>query len=165
MYKYRIYIYTSVYQMRKSFTIYFYYIEYFNITLYLYISFSCLRILNKFFYSFFFVGDVSGRTAIIVDDLADTCGKICHAAEKLSEAGATSVYAIVTHGILSGSACQRILNTSLQALVVTNTIPQENNMAECDKIRCIDVSNILAEAIRRTHNGESVSFLFSNVPH
>ncbi|CAG2121129.1 unnamed protein product, partial [Medioppia subpectinata] len=63
-----------------------------------------------------------------------------------------------------GPACERISKAALEALVVTNTIPQEKNMRDCSKIQCIDVSMILAEAIRRTHNGESVSYLFSNVP-
>ncbi|KAH9412890.1 Ribose-phosphate pyrophosphokinase 2 [Dermatophagoides pteronyssinus] len=103
------------------------------------------------------VGDVMERTAILVDDMADTCGTICHAAEKLKEAGASKVYAILTHGIFSGPAIQRIEAAPLEALVVTNTIPQEKNMRDCTKIQCIDVSMILAEAIRRTHNGESIS--------
>ncbi|CAG2103750.1 unnamed protein product [Medioppia subpectinata] len=110
------------------------------------------------------VGEVRDRVAILVDDMADTCGTICHAAQKLSEAGASKVYAILTHGIFSGPACERISKAALEALVVTNTIPQEKNMRDCSKIQCIDVSMILAEAIRRTHNGESVSYLFSNVP-
>ncbi|CAL1290559.1 unnamed protein product [Larinioides sclopetarius] len=110
------------------------------------------------------VGDVSDRVAILVDDMADTCGTICHAAEKLMEAGASKVYAILTHGIFSGPAISRINNACFEAVVVTNTIPQEQHMKECPKVQCIDVSMILAEAIRRTHNGESVSYLFSNVP-
>lgn len=81
------------------------------------------------------VGDVKDRIAILVDDMADTCGTICYAAEKLREAGASKVYAILTHGIFSGSACQRIEKASLEALVVTNTIPQEANMLECGKIQ------------------------------
>lgn len=110
------------------------------------------------------VGDVKDRVAILVDDMADTCGTICHAAEKLLEAGATKVYAILTHGIFSGPAISRINNACFEAVVVTNTIPQEEHMKDCGKIKCIDISMILAEAIRRTHNGESVSYLFSNVP-
>ncbi|XP_047473228.1 ribose-phosphate pyrophosphokinase 2 isoform X2 [Penaeus chinensis] len=110
------------------------------------------------------VGDVKDRIAILVDDMADTCGTICHAAEKLMEAGATKVYAILTHGIFSGPAVTRINNACFEAVVVTNTIPQEQHMKESNKIQLIDVSNILAEAIRRTHNGESVSFLFNSVP-
>ncbi|XP_046663672.1 ribose-phosphate pyrophosphokinase 1 isoform X1 [Homalodisca vitripennis] len=111
------------------------------------------------------VGDVKDRVAILVDDMADTCGTICHAAEKLMEAGATKVYAILTHGIFSGPAVSRINNACFEAVVVTNTIPQEQHMKDCPKIRCIDVSMMFAEAVRRTHNGESVSYLFSNVPY
>ncbi|XP_045581184.1 ribose-phosphate pyrophosphokinase 1 isoform X1 [Procambarus clarkii] len=110
------------------------------------------------------VGDVKDRIAILVDDMADTCGTICHAAEKLMEAGATKTYAILTHGIFSGPAVSRINNACFEAVVVTNTIPQEQHMKDSNKIQLIDVSNILAEAIRRTHNGESVSFLFNSVP-
>ncbi|XP_033340400.2 phosphoribosyl pyrophosphate synthetase isoform X1 [Megalopta genalis] len=111
------------------------------------------------------VGDVKDRVAILVDDMADTCGTICHAAEKLLEAGATKVYAILTHGIFSGPAISRINNACFEAVVVTNTIPQDGHMKDCPKIQCIDVSMMFAEAVRRTHNGESVSYLFSNVPY
>ncbi|XP_033223280.1 ribose-phosphate pyrophosphokinase 1 isoform X4 [Belonocnema kinseyi] len=111
------------------------------------------------------VGDVKDRIAILVDDMADTCGTICHAAEKLLEAGATKVYAILTHGIFSGPAINRINNACFEAVVVTNTIPQDGHMKDCPKIQCIDVSMMFAEAVRRTHNGESVSYLFSNVPY
>ncbi|XP_015191079.1 PREDICTED: ribose-phosphate pyrophosphokinase 1 isoform X4 [Polistes dominula] len=111
------------------------------------------------------VGDVKDRVAILVDDMADTCGTICHAAEKLLEAGATQVYAILTHGIFSGPAISRINNACFEAVVVTNTIPQDEHMKDCPKIQCIDVSMMFAEAVRRTHNGESVSYLFSNVPY
>uniref|UniRef100_A0A914Q9N4 Ribose-phosphate pyrophosphokinase n=1 Tax=Panagrolaimus davidi TaxID=227884 RepID=A0A914Q9N4_9BILA len=68
------------------------------------------------------------------------------------------------HGVFSGPALQRLNNSCFEAVVVTNTIPQEENMKKCSKIHCIDISMILAEAIRRTHNGESVSYLFSHVP-
>jgi ribose-phosphate pyrophosphokinase len=81
------------------------------------------------------VGEVRDRVAILVDDMADTCGTICHAAQKLSEAGASKVYAILTHGIFSGPACERISKAALEALVVTNTIPQEKNMRDCHKIQ------------------------------
>ncbi|XP_030766112.1 ribose-phosphate pyrophosphokinase 1 isoform X2 [Sitophilus oryzae] len=111
------------------------------------------------------VGDVKDRVAILVDDMADTCGTICHAAEKLMEAGATKVYAILTHGIFSGPAISRINNACFEAVVVTNTIPQDEHMKQCSKVQCIDVSMMFAEAVRRTHNGESVSYLFSNVPY
>ncbi|CAH8842463.1 unnamed protein product [Trichobilharzia szidati] len=110
------------------------------------------------------VGDVSNRVAILVDDMADTCGTICTAADKLIEAGAERVYAICTHGIFSGPALDRINKSAFEAVVVTNTLPQEENMRKAPKIQCIDVSTMLAEAIRRTHNGESVSYLFNHVP-
>ncbi|XP_008513247.2 ribose-phosphate pyrophosphokinase 3 [Equus przewalskii] len=110
------------------------------------------------------VGDVKDRVAILVDDIADTCGTICHAADKLLSAGATRVYAILTHGIFSGPAITRINSACLEAVVVTNTIPQEDKMKHCSKIQVIGIAMILAEAIRKTHNGESVSYLFSHVP-
>jgi len=110
------------------------------------------------------VGDVKGKTAILVDDMADTCGTIVLAADKLVEAGAAKVYAFCVHGVFSGPALQRLNSSSFEAMVVSNTIPQEENKQSCSKIKCIDVSMMLAEAIRRTHNGESVSYLFSHVP-
>ena len=70
-----------------------------------------------------------------MDDMADTCGKICHAADKLLSAGATRVYAILTHGIFSGPAISRINNACFEAVVVTNTIPQEDKMKHCSKIQ------------------------------
>jgi len=109
------------------------------------------------------VGDVSGKIAILVDDMADTCGTICLAADKLIEGGAKKVYAIVTHGIFSGPAIARINDSCLEAVVVTNTISQDTSMKNCSKIQCIDVSVMFAEAIRRTHNDESISYLFSHV--
>ncbi|KAF6031248.1 PRPS1 [Bugula neritina] len=110
------------------------------------------------------VGDVKDRISILVDDMADTCGTICLACDKLIEAGSTKVYAILTHGILSGPAVSRIAKSNFEAVVVTNTIPQAENMKNCTKIQCIDISAIFAEAIRRTHHGESVSYLFYNTP-
>ena len=102
--------------------------------------------------------------AILVDDMADTCGTLCMAADKLLEAGATQVYAFITHAILSGSAATRIRDSKLTALVTTNTCPHVEQSAVTDKIRTIDVSPTLGEAIRRTHNGESISYLFNHVP-
>merc|ERR1712121_597709 len=80
------------------------------------------------------VGDAKDKIAILIDDMADTCGTICLAASKLIEAGATKVYAILTHGIFSGPALQRINNACFEAVVVTNTIPQDLAMKNCDKI-------------------------------
>ncbi|CAF1321263.1 unnamed protein product [Rotaria sordida] len=110
------------------------------------------------------VGDVTKRIAILVDDMADTCGTFECASQKLLSAGASKVYAICTHGIFSGPAISRINNSPFEAVVVTNTIPQEANMKNSNKIQVIDVSMMFSEAIRRTHNGESVSYLFTQMP-
>lgn len=111
------------------------------------------------------VGDVKNRIAIMVDDLADTCDTIVKGAETLRDAGASKIYAICTHGIFAGNAVDKINGSCLEALVVTNTIPQEKNMKLCPKLQTIDISVMLAEAIRRTHYAESVSYLFTNVPY
>ncbi|KAF0506724.1 ribose-phosphate pyrophosphokinase 3 [Gigaspora margarita] len=110
------------------------------------------------------VGDVNGKIAILVDDMADTCGTLKMAAETLKNNGAVKVYAIVAHGILSGNAIDVINDSYLEKLVVTNTVPHDDKKHICSKLDTIDISSTLAEAIRRTHNGESVSFLFSNAP-
>merc|ERR1712183_55542 len=87
------------------------------------------------------VGDVKDRVAILVDDMADTCGTICCAADKLVMAGASKVYAILTHGILSGPAISRINKAPFEAVVVTNTTPQDEHIREsADKIKVIDIS-------------------------
>jgi ribose-phosphate pyrophosphokinase len=111
------------------------------------------------------VGNVKDKVAILVDDMADTCGTICQAAGKLKLAGATKIYAICTHGIFSGEGLKKINETNFEAVIVTNTLPQDHNMELSPKVQLIDVSMIFGEAIRRTHNGESVSYLFSNVPY
>ncbi|KAG7099205.1 hypothetical protein E1B28_001072 [Marasmius oreades] len=111
------------------------------------------------------VGHVKGKTAILVDDMADTCGTLCLAAKHLAEAGVAQVYAIVTHGILSGDALKSVQDSALEKLVVTNTLPQQANQAACPKIEVIDVGVVLGEVIRRSHYGESVSKLFHEVPY
>eukprot|EP00041_Stephanoeca_diplocostata_P028716 m.829398 g.829398 ORF g.829398 m.829398 type:complete len:352 (+) comp23423_c0_seq38:297-1352(+) len=110
------------------------------------------------------VGNVESRVAILVDDMADTCGTLCMAVDKLYEAGATKVYGCITHAILSGPAVQRINDSRLTGLIVTNSCPHEDKKAACPKIQTIDIAPILAEAVRRTHNGESISYLFNHVP-
>ncbi|KAF9737874.1 hypothetical protein PMIN06_004285 [Paraphaeosphaeria minitans] len=110
------------------------------------------------------VGDVSDRTAIIVDDMADTCGTLAKAADVVIQHGAKDVIAIVTHGILSGNAINALNGSKLKKIVVTNTVPHEDKKELCDRIETIDISPTLAEACRRTHNGESVSFLFKHAP-
>ncbi|OCH96104.1 phosphoribosyl pyrophosphokinase [Obba rivulosa] len=111
------------------------------------------------------VGHVRDKIAVLVDDMADTCGTLCLAAQHLAEAGATKVYAFVTHGILSGNALPAIEASALEKLIVTNTLPQQENVAKCKKIEVIDIGNVLAEVIRRSHYGESVSKLFDEVPY
>ena len=111
------------------------------------------------------VGHVTGKIAILVDDMADTCGTLCLAAKHLSEAGAMKVYAFVTHGILSGNALETVEASNLEKLIVTNTLPQQGNQAKCKKIEVIDIGKVLGEVIRRSHYGESVSKLFHEVPY
>lgn len=101
------------------------------------------------------VGTVKGKTAIIVDDIADTCGTLALAAKVLIENDADRCIAIVTHGFLSGPAIPVVENSCLERLVVANTLPLQENARKCPKIHTIDVSHTIAEAIRRTHNGES----------
>lgn len=110
------------------------------------------------------VGDVEGKECVLVDDMADTCGTLVKAADKLLEHGASRVIAIVTHGLFSGDAIAKINKSRIHRVVITNTCPNEDKLKHCDKIDIINVAPIFAEAIRRTHNGESVSYLFRHVP-
>ena len=110
------------------------------------------------------VGDVAGKAAILVDDMADTCGTLGLAAKTLMDHGAIRVYALVVHGILSGRALEILSDSHLDTIVTTNTLPTEEKMKTCSKLACVDISPIIAEAIRRTHNGESVSYLFTCAP-
>jgi len=110
------------------------------------------------------VGDVTNKIAIIVDDMADTCGTLVKAADVVITHGAKEAIAIVTHGILSGNAIEALNGSKLRRIVVTNTVPHAEKKARCDRIETIDISPTLAEACRRTHNGESVSFLFKHAP-
>ncbi|KAG8715469.1 hypothetical protein FRC11_003968 [Ceratobasidium sp. 423] len=111
------------------------------------------------------VGHVTGKIAILVDDMADTCGTLVRAAQHLIEAGAERTFAFVTHGILSGNALENIEQSALEKVVVTNTIPQKANLARCKKLEVINIANVLGEVIRRSHYGESVSKLFHEVPY
>ncbi len=106
------------------------------------------------------IGDVKGKNCVIVDDMIDTAGTLCTAANALLNAGAVSVSACATHGVLSGPALERITDSQLQEVVVTNTIPVQNRFKGCQQLRTLSVSKLLAEAIRRIHNDESVSSLF-----
>ncbi|KAG8976847.1 Ribose-phosphate pyrophosphokinase 2 [Tulasnella sp. 427] len=111
------------------------------------------------------VGNVKDKTAVLVDDMADTCGTLALAAQHLVEAGASKIIAIVTHGILSGNALDVVEKSPLERLVVTNTIPQDLNAKRCKKLDVIDVAPVLGEVVRRSHYGESVSKLFTEVPY
>ncbi|KAK9474606.1 phosphoribosyltransferase-like protein [Dipodascopsis tothii] len=109
------------------------------------------------------VGDVTGRVALLIDDLVDTSNTITRAAKLLKDRGAIKVYAIITHGIFSGDAVQRIRASAIDKVVTTNSAPQDEHLqALGDKLEVLDVSRIFAEAIRRIHNGESVSMLFDH---
>lgn len=110
------------------------------------------------------VGNVENKVAILIDDMADTCGTLALAAKHLLNGGAKSVLALVTHGILSGPAMKVLNESKIEKLIVTNSIPQEKHKKGCDRVREIDVSHVLAEAVRRSHFGESVSVLFNSVP-
>ncbi|KAI4227377.1 MAG: hypothetical protein L6R36_002457 [Xanthoria steineri] len=110
------------------------------------------------------VGDVRGKIAILIDDMADTCGTLAKAADIVMAHGASEVVAIVTHGILSGNAIETLNDSKLSRVVVTNTVPHAEKKERCEKLETIDISPTLAESLRRTHNGESVSFLFSHAP-
>ena len=106
------------------------------------------------------IGDVRGRSCILVDDLVDTAGTLCKAAAALKDAGAAKVVAYCTHAVLSGAAVANIESSRLDELVVTTTIPLREDAAACGKIRQLSIAGLLAESIRRINNEESVSSLF-----
>jgi len=107
------------------------------------------------------IGDVEGQHCIVVDDMVDTAGTLCLAAQALKEEGAASVRAYCTHAVLSGPAVQNIRKSALDELVVTDTIPLQPEAAACPTIRQIGVAGLLAETMRRIHIEESVSSLFA----
>ncbi len=106
------------------------------------------------------IGDVRGRSCVLVDDLVDTAGTLCQAAAALKEQGAIKVVAYVTHPVLSGPAVSNITHSQLDALVVTNSIPLSPDAEACPKIRQLAIGGLLAEAIRRVSAEESVSSLY-----
>jgi len=106
------------------------------------------------------IGDVSGRKCIIVDDICDTAGTLCKAADTLIEKGATEVHSYITHGVLSGSAVERITKSSMKQLVITDSIEATPEVAACDKIRIVPTAPLLAQATLNIANGTSVSSLF-----
>ena len=106
------------------------------------------------------IGDVRGRTCVLVDDLVDTAGTLCKAAGALKDAGAAKVVAYCTHAVLSGPAVANIESSRLDELVVTSTIPLREDAVACSRIRQLSIAGLLAESIRRINNEESVSSLF-----
>ncbi len=106
------------------------------------------------------IGDVSGKSAIILDDMIDTAGTLTQAARALKEHGASSIYACATHGVLSGPAIERLNESDIEEVLITDTIPLGDKEALTSKVKVLTVAELLAEAIRRIHEDESVSSLF-----
>ncbi|MBI1817109.1 MAG: ribose-phosphate pyrophosphokinase [Deltaproteobacteria bacterium] len=106
------------------------------------------------------VGEVEGQKTIIVDDIVDTAGTLAAAAKALKDAGATEVYACCTHPVLSGPAIERVEQSVLRELIVTDTIPLSEPAQRCGKVKVLSVAQLLGSAIKRTHDEESVSSLF-----
>lgn len=106
------------------------------------------------------IGDVEGRTCVLVDDIVDTAGTLCKAAEALKEHGAVKVVAYCTHPVLSGNAIENLKNSQLDQLVVTNSIPLSDAALACERIRVLSLGQMLAEAMRRISNEESISAMF-----
>jgi len=107
------------------------------------------------------IGEVEGRTCVLMDDMVDTANTLCEAAAALKEHGAARVVAYCTHPVLSGSAVQRIANSALDELVVTDTIPLRDEAQACGRIRQLSVAELLAETMQRVSNEDSVSSLFT----
>jgi ribose-phosphate pyrophosphokinase len=108
------------------------------------------------------IGDVKDRSCLIVDDMVDTAGTLCKAAEALKDHGAKRVMAYATHPILSGPAIENIEGSALDSLVVTDTIPLSDAAKQCNRIRQLSMAKLLAESIRRVSNEESISAMFDN---
>ncbi len=106
------------------------------------------------------IGEVEGRTCLLVDDIVDTAGTLCKAADALKAQGATTVVAYCTHPVLSGKAIENIKNSELDTLVVTNSIPLSEKARGCGRIRSLSLGRMLAEAVRRVSNEESISAMF-----
>jgi ribose-phosphate pyrophosphokinase len=106
------------------------------------------------------IGEVRGRIAVILDDMVDTAGTLTQAAKAIKEHGATAIYACCTHPVLSGNAIQKINDSPLGELIVTDTIPINHEVSSCKKIKVLSVAELFGEAIQRIHDNESVSSLF-----
>lgn len=106
------------------------------------------------------IGDIEGKTCILVDDIIDTAGTICQAAKKLEELGATKVYGAASHGVLSGPAIERIMDSCLQEFVITDSIPLPDLPQVREKIKVVSVAELFARAIRIIHNNDSIATIF-----
>ena len=106
------------------------------------------------------IGEVASKTCVLIDDMVDTAGTLCQAAAVLKQRGADRVVAYITHPVLSGPAVQRIQNSSLDEIVVTDTIPLSDAAKACPRIRQLSVAELLAETLRRINEAESVSSLY-----
>ncbi len=106
------------------------------------------------------IGEVEGRTCIMVDDIVDSAGTLCNAAKALKDHGASDVYAYVSHGVLSGKAIERVRGSELSELVITDSIAPSNAVRETNNIRILPIAPLMGEAIRRIAKEESVSSLF-----
>jgi ribose-phosphate pyrophosphokinase len=106
------------------------------------------------------IGEVQGKTAVLVDDMIDTAGTLAAAANALMDKGAIRVYSYATHGVLSGPAVERITKSPIEEVVITDSIALSPAAAACPKIRVLSVASLLAEAVRRIHTGDSLSSLF-----
>ena len=106
------------------------------------------------------IGDVEGRECFMIDDIVDSAGTLCNASDALIKEGATKVYSYVTHGVLSGKAVERVNNSSLTKLLITDTIEESDAVKKSDKIDVISISSLLGEAIKRISKEKSVSSLF-----
>ena len=106
------------------------------------------------------IGDVRGKDAIIIDDMVDTAGTLCAAAQAVKAQGARTVYACATHGVLSPPAIDRIMASPLEELIVTDTIAVRPDVRACPKVKVLSVARLLGEAVKRIHHGDSISSLF-----
>ena len=106
------------------------------------------------------IGDVAGKIAIILDDMVDTAGTLTQAASAIMNKDAKEIHALCSHPVLSGPAVDRIIDSSLSSLVVTDTIPLSGKAADCDKIKVLTIAKLVGEAIIRSHKGDSVTSLF-----
>ncbi len=106
------------------------------------------------------IGDVTGKKCIIIDDIVDTAGTLCKAAEVLTEAGATEVHSYITHGVMSGPAVERVEKSVMKSLVITDTIEATEAVKSCANIRVVPTAPMFAQAILNIWNGTSVSSLF-----